>query len=156
VPGNTDYNHRNLNPPVVAPVPTRPLSSCPHPLPWLHIDPECHGGTPQPPEKSQRAVPIPKRISMSNLSVVGFVKGDCRWFSIMKSENRMFLLSISAKAWRHSLRTGGNSAGRRQQILRIPAALGIKPIAGHFAVQALTNKPGEATPVFLRFLGWRR
>jgi hypothetical protein len=152
------YRHNGPEPPVVAPVPTRPIIIVPPiPLSWLHIDPECHGGNTQPPEKvlSERGPQFPSEFSMSNLSVVGFVKGD--WPMVLDYEVRepgMFLLSISAEGVAPFFYVlEGTQPARRQQILRIPARFGNQPIAGHFAVQALTNKPGEATPVFLRVFG---
>src|SRR5260221_4200857 len=50
--GPPAYHHTSPDPPVVAPVPTRPIIVMPPgPLSWLHIDPDCHRGNTQPPGK---------------------------------------------------------------------------------------------------------
>ena len=92
---------------------------------------------------------------MSNISVVGFVKGD--WPMVLDYEVRqpgLYLLSVSAEGTAPFFYILESSQpGRRQQILRLPSRFGNQPHAGSYAVYALTNKPGEASPVFLRVYG---
>jgi hypothetical protein len=92
---------------------------------------------------------------MSNLSVLGFVKGD--WPMVVDYEVKqpgLFLLSVSAEGvapFFYILE--GSQPGRRQQILRLPPRFGTQPKSGNYTIHALTNTPGEATPVFLRVFG---
>ena len=156
--GPPPYTHKGPDPPVVQPAPGRPIIIIPPaPLSWLHIDPECHGGNTQPAEKilSDRGPQFPPEFSMSNISVVGFVKGD--WPMVLDYEVKqpgLFLLSVSAEGvapFFYILE--GSQPGRRQQILRIPARFGSQPKVGNYTVHALTDKPGEATPIYLRVFG---
>ena len=98
----------------------------------------------------------PKTFSMSNFSIMGYVKGN--WPAVLDYEVRqpgLYLLTVSttSNSAPFSYLLDSSRRGRQQVILRLPARFGTEPKSGSYTIQAISNSPGVVTPVYLRVFG---
>jgi hypothetical protein len=99
---------------------------------------------------------IPHSFTMSSLTILGFVKGN--WPMVLEyeiTEPGLYLLTVSAdNTAPFTYLLDASHFGHRQVIIRnLPERFGPTPRAGSYTLQAMSNHPGEVTPVFLRVFG---
>lgn len=92
---------------------------------------------------------LPVSFSTSNLTLKAFVNGDWPLFIAYELEEPgVVTLTVEAKDHPPFVRQfGGTQPGRHEEMLRLPAAFGRKPLAGVYALRAASDSSPAARPV---------
>ena len=100
----------------------------------------------------ERGPQFPEAYSMSNLSVMGFVKGDWDVGIDYELEQTGFVIVtvMLAGAEPFQYRLSAAKRGRQQEHIKLPARFGNGPAAAVFSLRAFSDGVGEIRPISLR------